>query len=124
MPDHERWLLAAEAVKIISDRWQVTGGLNLLKIAARLFSGQALHAKYYDLRTQIMSEWLLTSKSSKNSHWYSTQKILKIFNQLNFGSPLSNAADGELMNEIINVSATIHDPELKNDAKQILSLFT
>ena len=123
LSDYDRWTLAAEVVKIISNRWRVTGELNLLNIAAAVFPDKNLLTKYYDLRIKIMSEWLLTSKSSRNSQWYFTRKILKIFNQLNFEYPPSNSADRELINDIINASATIDDPELKNDAEHILSLF-
>ena len=124
LPDYDKLSLAAEVVKIVSDRWQIIGEPNLLNIAIRLFSDKDLLAKYYDLRTQIMSKWLLASKLSKNPQWYFTRKILRIFNQLSFVSPPSNLEDGKMVSEIMRVSGTIDDRELKTDAKQILNLFT
>ena len=121
--DYERLRLAIAVVQIIEQRWLITRKVNLLDIAAKLFTNQNLLAEYRILRIRVMSEWLNAFEMNESTQWNFVRQILDTFIQLGISVPDANQDERDLLTRIIDASLNIKDLDLKSDANRIGSLF-
>jgi glycosyltransferase involved in cell wall biosynthesis len=123
MEFNERLLLAAKFVEITGSRWTITGETDLLSITNSILNDQDIYSEYYDLRSWLVSEWLMRADSGATIETAVADSILKSFILLGYVSikPLHEEENG--LHRLVRKAAIIKAPKIKYSAIRIMSLF-
>ena len=119
----ERLGLAASAAETVNRRWTITGEADLLKIATGIFADFDLMSEYHGVRGRIISEWLNALDSRDFTAWNRATPVLDLFITLRYGGHEASSSERDGFKRLVETTAKVDDPALKNQAIKIMSLF-
>ena len=124
LQDWDLLLVACRIVDVVSERWTITGQVDLLQIAINSLFEQDLLSEFKRLRTLILIEWLKVSNGNDPGNWGQMSPVLDVFTKLGFSRNDTNPEERILLSNLIKSSKSITVPVFKNEVEKVMELFS